>query len=195
MQDNSSEEKASSKKLKKRRKNKKYLEDSSEKQSENKSKKYIEEKNNNLKTEKQIEIQKKLKHIFNEVRAKGKYEYNKQEIPEHLKYHSDSDSSELSKNTKDNNSKKNKTSKIIKNNKNNNLSTNLKKIYKIKDNKNITKEFEISEKPIDIINKEKNLRKEKKFNNVRDIIEKLKIKKMKKKIWPGSKRKQKSNLL
>ena len=177
MQDNSSEENASSKKLKKRRKNKKYLEDSSEKQSENKSKKYIEEKNNNLKTEKQIEIQKKLKHIFNEVRAKGKYEYNKQEIPEHLKYHSDSDSSELSKNTKDNNSKKNKTSKIIKNNKNNNLSTNLKKIYKIKDNKNITKEFEISEKPIDIINKEKNLRKEKKFNNVRDIIEKLKIKK------------------
>ena len=177
MQDNSSEENASSKKIKKRRKNKKYLEDSSEKQSENKSKKYIEEKNNNLKTEKQIEIQKKLKHIFNEVRAKGKYEYNKQEIPEHLKYHSDSDSSELSKNTKDNNSKKNKTSKIIKNNKNNNLSTNLKKIYKIKDNKNITKEFEISEKPIDIINKEKNLRKEKKFNNVRDIIEKLKIKK------------------
>ena len=177
MQDNSSEENASSKKLKKRRKNKKYLEDSSEKQSENKSKKYIEEKNNNLKTEKQIEIQKKLKHIFNEVRAKGKYEYNKQEIPEHLKYHSDSDSSELSKNTKDNISKKNKTSKIIKNNKNNNLSTNLKKIYKIKDNKNITKEFEISEKPIDIINKEKNLRKEKKFNNVRDIIEKLKIKK------------------
>ena len=177
MQDNSSEENASSKKIKKRRKNKKYLEDSSEKQSENKSKKYIEEKNNNLRTEKQIEIQKKLKHIFNEVRAKGKYEYNKQEIPEHLKYHSDSDSSELSKNTKDNNSKKNKTSKIIKNNKNNNLSTNLKKIYKIKDNKNITKEFEITEKPIDIINKEKNLRKEKKFNNVRDIIEKLKIKK------------------
>ena len=177
MQENSFEENASSKKIKKRRKNKKYLEDSSEKQSENKNKKYIDEKNNNiLKTEKQIEIQKKLKHIFNEVRAKGKYEYNKQEIPEHLKYHSDSDSSELSKNTKDNNSKKYKTSKIT-NNKNNNLSTNLKKSYKNKDNKYITKDFEICEKPIDIINKEQNLKKEKKFNNVRDIIEKLKIKK------------------
>ena len=173
MKDNSLEEYSSSKKIKKRKKNKKYLEDSPEKQSENKSKKYIEGKNNNiLKTEKQIEIQKKLKHIFNEVRAKGKYEYNKQEIPEHLKYHSDSDSSELSKNTKDNNSKKNKPSKIIKNNKNNNLSTNLKKTYKIKDN--ITKDFEITEKPINIINREK---KDKKFNNVRDIIEKLKIKK------------------
>ena len=30
------------------------------------------------------------------VREKGKYEYNKQEIPEILKYNSDSDSSEIS---------------------------------------------------------------------------------------------------
>ena len=177
MQENKLEENTSSQKLQKRRKNKTYLEDISKKHSQNKTKKNIGDKNNNiLKTEKQLEIQKKLKHIFNEVRAKGKYEYNKQEIPEHLKYHSDSDSSELSKNTKDNNSKKYKTSKIIKNN--NNLSTNLKKTNKIKDNNNIiTKDFEVTEKPIDIINREKILKKEKKFNNVRDIIEKLKIKK------------------
>ena len=52
---------------------------------------------NNDKNEKQLELQKKLKFIFNEVREKGKYEYNKQEIPENLKYHSDeSDSSEVS---------------------------------------------------------------------------------------------------
>ena len=56
--------------------------------------------NKNEKNDKQIELQKKLKFIVNEVREKGKYEYNKQEIPENLKYHSDeSDSSQVS-NTK-----------------------------------------------------------------------------------------------
>ena len=50
-------------------------------------------KNNNSKTN--FVLQEKLKKIFN-VREKGKYEYNKQEIPENLKYHSDSDSSEIS---------------------------------------------------------------------------------------------------
>ena len=66
----------------------------------NKSKKNYEDNKNDLKSpknEKQLELQKKLKFIFNEVREKGKYEYNKQEIPENLKYHSDeSDSSEVS---------------------------------------------------------------------------------------------------
>ena len=98
MQENSFDENNSSKKITKRKKNKKYSEENIEKEKNNN--KNIEEKNNLLKTEKQIEIQKKLKHIFNDVRAKGKYEYNKQEIPEHLKYHSDSDSSEYSKNKK-----------------------------------------------------------------------------------------------
>ena len=72
-----------------------------EKSSESKGEKNndSEVKNNKLKPEgdKQLELQKKLKFIFNEVRETGKYEYNKQEIPENLKYHSDeSDSSEVS---------------------------------------------------------------------------------------------------
>ena len=66
----------------------------------NKSKKNYENNKNNIKSpknEKQLELQKKLKFIFNEVREKGKYEYNKQDIPENLKYHSDeSDSSDVS---------------------------------------------------------------------------------------------------
>ena len=52
-------------------------------------------KDNNCNTKKSSVLQEKLKKIFMS-REKGKYEYNKQEIPENLKYHSDSDSSELS---------------------------------------------------------------------------------------------------
>ena len=51
---------------------------------------------NNNNSKKTSELQNKLKKIF-AVREMGKYEYNKQEIPEYLKYHSDdSDSSEIS---------------------------------------------------------------------------------------------------
>ena len=77
--------------------------DNSSKRKINKNKKEVEEINNDLNNEqnnnnnKQLELQKKLKFIVNEVREKGKYEYNKQEIPESLKYHSDeSDSSQAS---------------------------------------------------------------------------------------------------
>ena len=53
-------------------------------------------KNNNFTSKTNTILQEKLKKIFM-VREKGKYEYNKQEIPENLKYHSDdSDSSEIS---------------------------------------------------------------------------------------------------
>ena len=52
-------------------------------------------KKNNGNSNKNIVLQEKLKKIFM-VREKGKYEYNKQDIPENLKYHSDSDSSEIS---------------------------------------------------------------------------------------------------
>ena len=68
-----------------------------------------EEKENNIpQKEKQLELQKKLKFIVNEVREKGKYEYNKQEIPENLKYHSDESDSSLSK-TLNNKSNKDKS--------------------------------------------------------------------------------------
>ena len=52
-------------------------------------------KKNNGDSKTNTVLQEKLKKIFM-VREKGKYEYNKQEIPENLKYHSDSDSSEIS---------------------------------------------------------------------------------------------------
>ena len=52
-------------------------------------------KSNNYDTKKNSALKEKLKKIFM-VRENGKYEYNKQEIPENLKYHSDSDSSEIS---------------------------------------------------------------------------------------------------
>ena len=89
---NDSEEEENSPK----RKNEEKDEDSEEKDDSKKNK-----------STKELELQKKLKFIFNEVREKGKYEYNKQEIPENLKYHSDeSDSSEVSGMKKSNMSKK-----------------------------------------------------------------------------------------
>ena len=117
MKDNSSEEHKSKKKVKGRKRCTRIENSDSEEENgkinnskdEDKSskdikKKYIkknneesEERQKDFKNDKQIELQKKLKFIVNEVREKGKYEYNKQEIPENLKYHSDeSDSSEMS---------------------------------------------------------------------------------------------------
>ena len=117
MKDNSSEEHKSKKKVKGRKRCARIENSDSEEENgkinnskdEDKSskdikKKYIkknyeesEERQKDFKNDKQIELQKKLKFIVNEVREKGKYEYNKQEIPENLKYHSDeSDSSEMS---------------------------------------------------------------------------------------------------
>ena len=133
MQDNSSEENKPRSKAKGRKrctridnsdseeeKNKKNDSD----EQENSSKRSIKEKNEeseeqydskNNKSNKELELQKKLKFIVNEVREKGKYEYNKQEIPENLKYHSDeSDSSEIS-----GMKKSNLTKKVDKNNNDN----------------------------------------------------------------------------
>ena len=192
-------------------------------------------KNNNSKTN--LVLQEKLKKIFN-VREKGKYEYNKQEIPENLKYHSDSDSSEISELR---NSKKLKLNNISNPPTNDNLVTprisvkrqnsgftkeksfmknNLQKETKIKE-KNSEEENnspnipqnEKSGKSVDIppiTEKNNNKSKEKKFNNfnkkiidnyivemnknenqskeekkekstaIKDIIEKLKAKKIEK---------------
>ena len=173
MQENSSDENNSSRKVKKRRRNNELSKRNKEEDISNKK---DEEKNNNLKSEKQIEIQKKLKYIFNEVRAKGKYEYNKQELPEHLKYHSDSDSSELSKenNNKDKDNLNNKFSKPKQKEK---ISINLKKHNKIKENNN-NKDFEVKDDKKEEKNINENINNEdKKYNNVRDIIEKLRAKK------------------
>ena len=100
-----------SKSLTKMKKNKKVLNEDEE------SNIYNNGENGEYKTfmtekSKKQEITKKLKHIFNDVREKGKFEYKKQELPEHLKYHTDSDSSEYSKQSK--------LTNIIKKTKNNN---------------------------------------------------------------------------
>ena len=195
MNENSTDENnSSSRKIKKRKRNIKHIEEDNEGDEEKSAKKNLDNNNNN-KNEKQLEIQKKLKYIFNEVRAKGKYEYNKQEIPEHLKYHSDSDSSEMSKtqqsqkkiNNNDSIKKQTNTNKKKIINKSNDIVIqNLKKNTIKEKNNNIidndVKENKKKEKSSNKIkddtkSKEEIPKKEKKFNNVRDIIEKLKAKK------------------
>ena len=69
----------------------------------------------NTTTKKNSILQEKLKKIFL-VREKMKYEYNKQEIPENLKYHSDSDSSEMSELKNNTNQKENNNNNISRNN-------------------------------------------------------------------------------
>ena len=188
MQEYSSEENKSSKKNKIRKRSSRKERKEDEKYEEGNIKKNTEEKNNSPKNEKQKELQKKLKYIFKEVREKGKYEYNRQEIPEHLKYHSDSDSSEQTKISKIDKKKINNDSSRNNNKKSEKKSINLKGYYKnkdINDNKNYdskddsNKETKLSsrKKKIETKNKEEAPKKEKKFNNVRDIIEKLKAKK------------------
>ena len=149
-------------------------------------------------------LQEKLKKIFL-VREKRKFEYNKQEIPENLKYHSDSSSSENEqkeqKNEKSNETKKisvikrqnsgkqkksNDDTQINEKNKEDkeNNSPNIQKNDNNKklDNKK-TKSF--NQKIIDNYIKEENKKenKEKKQNKntaLKDIIEKLKSKKIEK---------------
>ena len=125
MQNDSSEEKSNKKKFKGRKRGTRIDESESEEISKEnnertnsfKKNKYSKdeieseeeiENNQNPKKEKQLELQKKLKYIVNEVREKGKYEYNKQEIPENLKYHSDESDSSLSR-TLNNKAIKNKS--------------------------------------------------------------------------------------
>jgi len=109
MKNDSIEEKSKSKKFKGRKRGKRIddsesEEASNEKDNSIKKRKYSkdeidsqDESKINQRNEKQLELQKKLKFIVNEVREKGKYEYNKQEIPENLKYHSDESDSSLSR--------------------------------------------------------------------------------------------------
>ena len=75
---------------------KEYIEDIYGDYLNNNKRKAIEESKNYNKNSK---IANKLKYIVNKIRETGKYEYKKQEIPEYLKYHTDSDndSSSLSK--------------------------------------------------------------------------------------------------
>ena len=95
--DNSEDKDLKSKTINTERENKKNSQ--KEENSNNKTNLYLAAntttKKNNNSSKSNTVLQEKLKKIFM-VREKGKYEYNKQEIPENLKYHSDSDSSEIS---------------------------------------------------------------------------------------------------
>ena len=149
------------------------------------------EKKFNIKTN--SVLQEKLKKIFL-CREKRKYEYNKQDLPENLKYHSDSTNSDLDKKENKENAQNKKISVIKrqKSNKlninqtskennspnvdniNNNVNDNNKKIKEKK-----TKSFnqKIIDNYLNDINKDKN---EKKNTSLKDIIEKLKAKKIEK---------------
>ena len=145
-------------------------------------------------------LQEKLKKIFL-CREKKKFEYNKQELPENLKYHSDSSNSDLENKDKKEDNVKNKKISVIKrqkstilnskeikskennqdedNNKENN-SPNIQndKIKKLKEKKTKSFNQKIIDNYLNDINKEK---KEKNKNTgLKDIIEKLKAKKIEK---------------
>ena len=144
---------------------KEYIEDNYEGHSNyNNSKRDVEEHKNSNKKKK---LAKKLEFIFNKVRETGKYEYKKQELPESLKYHTDSDSSYVSKEP---NLSRNKNLDIP-------FSKNFTEIKKI--NTNLTEGKFIYKDEKLIINKENEKTNQKKIklkkNNVREIIEKLKI--------------------
>ena len=141
------------------------------------------EKKFNIKTN--TVLQEKLKKIFL-CREKRKYEYNKQDLPENLKYHSDSTNSDLEKKEKEKENTQNKKISVIKRQKstvlninqtskeNNNEINNKQKL-----NEKKTKSFnqKIIDNYLNDINKEKN---EKKNTALKDIIEKLKAKKIEK---------------
>jgi len=122
MKNESSEEKNASNKRKGRKRGKRIDDSESEEYDNNNNKNSSTKKSKsqdeiefqgdskiNPKKEKQLELQKKLKFIVNEVREKGKYEYNKQEIPENLKYHSDESDSDFSKTNNKNTKTKEKS--------------------------------------------------------------------------------------
>ena len=139
------------------------------------------EKKFNIKTN--TVLQEKLKKIFL-CREKRKYEYNKQDLPENLKYHSDSTNSDLEKKEKENT--QNKKISVIKRQKSTVLNINqtskennneINNKQKLKEKKTKSFNQKIIDNYLNDINKEKN---EKKNTALKDIIEKLKAKKIEK---------------
>ena len=139
--------------------------------------------NNNIKTN--TVLQEKLKKIFL-CREKRKYEYNKQDLPENLKYHSDSTNSDLEKKEKEKENTQNKKISVIKRQKSSVLNINqtskennneINNKQKLKEKKTKSFNQKIIDNYLNDINKEKN---EKKNTALKDIIEKLKAKKIEK---------------
>ena len=141
------------------------------------------EKKFNIKTN--TVLQEKLKKIFL-CREKRKYEYNKQDLPENLKYHSDSTNSDLEKKEKEKENTQNKKISVIKKQKSSVLNINqtskennneINNKQKLKEKKTKSFNQKIIDNYLNDINKEKN---EKKNTALKDIIEKLKAKKIEK---------------
>ena len=141
------------------------------------------EKKFNIKTN--TVLQEKLKKIFL-CREKRKYEYNKQDLPENLKYHSDSSNSDLEKKEKEKENTQNKKISVIKRQKSSVLNINqtskennneINNKQKLKEKKTKSFNQKIIDNYLNDINKEKN---EKKNTALKDIIEKLKAKKIEK---------------
>ena len=141
------------------------------------------EKKFNIKTN--TVLQEKLKKIFL-CREKRKYEYNKQDLPENLKYHSDSTNSDLEKKEKEKENTQNKKISVIKRQKSSVLNINqtskennneINNKQKLKEKKTKSFNQKIIDNYLNDINKEKN---EKKNTALKDIIEKLKAKKIEK---------------
>ena len=141
------------------------------------------EKKFNIKTN--TVLQEKLKKIFL-CREKRKYEYNKQDLPENLKYHSDSTNSDLEKIEKEKENTQNKKISVIKRQKSSVLNINqtskennneINNKQKLKEKKTKSFNQKIIDNYLNDINKEKN---EKKNTALKDIIEKLKAKKIEK---------------
>ena len=141
------------------------------------------EKKFNIKTN--TVLQEKLKKIFL-CREKRKYEYNKQDLPENLKYHRDSTNSDLEKIEKEKENTQNKKISVIKRQKSSVLNINqtskennneINNKQKLKEKKTKSFNQKIIDNYLNDINKEKN---EKKNTALKDIIEKLKAKKIEK---------------
>ena len=141
------------------------------------------EKKFNIKTN--TVLQEKLKKIFL-CREKRKYEYNKQDLPENLKYHSDSTNSDLEKKEREKENTQNKKISVIKRQKSSVLNINqtskennneINNKQKLKEKKTKSFNQKIIDNYLNDINKEKN---EKKNTALKDIIEKLKAKKIEK---------------
>ena len=139
------------------------------------------EKKFNIKTN--TVLQEKLKKIFL-CREKRKYEYNKQDLPENLKYHSDSTNSDLEKKEKEKENTQNKKISVIKRQKSSVLNINqtskennneINNKQKLKEKKTKSFNQKIIDNYLNDINKN-----EKKNTALKDIIEKLKAKKIEK---------------
>ena len=144
-------------------------------------------------------LQEKLKKIF-KVREKRKFEYNKQEIPENLKYNSESSNSDIKKEKENKKNEESKKISVIKRQNSNvlkkeNISKNINKQEKENNSpnnkNNINKEKKTKSFNQKIVNNYLNETNKKKNTGLKDIIEKLKAQKIEKEELNNKEKKEK----